>query len=108
MFELALLYLKTPEDAGEVTQDVLLGVYKQIDTFCGDSCLSSWICQITFSVTMLRLWSAKSGRLFEVLQADLTSSKDFLGNTLLRRPPDTLDLWSGQVHPRHLAWQHYL
>ena len=44
--QLALRHLKNREDAEEVTQDVLLKVYRKIGAFRGDSALSSWIYRI--------------------------------------------------------------
>ena len=41
--QLAFRYVKNWEDAEEVTQDVLMKVYKKIDAFRGDAALSSWI-----------------------------------------------------------------
>ena len=53
--QLALRYVKNPEDAEEVAQDVLLKVYRKIDAFRGDAALSSWIFRITFNTVMSRL-----------------------------------------------------
>ena len=78
IYQLALRYMKNPEDAEEVTQDVLLRVHQKVDAFRGDSALSSWIYRITFNAAMSRLRSAKFSRPFEVLQADLTGLKDSL------------------------------
>jgi RNA polymerase sigma-70 factor, ECF subfamily len=58
--QLAFRYMKNWEDAEEVTQDVLLKVYRKIDAFRGDAALSSWIYRITFNTAMSRL---RSGRL---------------------------------------------
>src|SRR6187549_1893511 len=55
IYQLALRQMKNPEDAEEVTQDVLLKVYQKIDAFRGDSALSSWIYRITFNAAMSRL-----------------------------------------------------
>ena len=55
--QLAFRYLKNWEDAEEVTQDVLLKVYRKIDAFRGDAALSSWIYRITFNTAMSRLRS---------------------------------------------------
>ena len=76
IYQLALRYLKNPEDAEEVTQDVLLRVHQKVDAFRGDSALSSWIYRITFNAAMSRLRGAKFSRPHEVLQSDLTSTKD--------------------------------
>ena len=64
--QLALRYVKNWEDAEEVTQDVLLKVYRKIDAFRGDAALSSWIYRITFNTAMSRLRSARASRTTEV------------------------------------------
>lgn len=60
IYQLALRHMKNREDAEEVTQDVLMKVYRKIDAFRGDSALSSWIYRITFNTAMSRL---RNGRL---------------------------------------------
>ena len=47
--------MKNREDAEEVTQDVLVKVYRKVGAFRGDSALSSWIYRITFNTAMSRL-----------------------------------------------------
>jgi len=64
--QLAFRYLKNWEDAEEVSQDVLLKVYRKIEAFRGDSALSSWIYRITFNTAMSRLRSGKRNRTSEV------------------------------------------
>jgi RNA polymerase sigma-70 factor (ECF subfamily) len=68
--QLAFRYVKNWEDAEEVTQDVLMKVYKKIDAFRGDAALSSWIYRITFNTAMSRLRSGRMARLSEVQPAD--------------------------------------
>src|SRR4051812_43237493 len=53
-------HMKNREDAEEVTQDVLVKVYRKVGVFRGDSALSSWIYRITFNTAMSRL---RNGRL---------------------------------------------
>ena len=72
IYQLAFRYMKNHEDAEEVTQDVLLRVFRKIDSFLGEAALSSWIYRITFNTAMSRLRSAKFSRPLEVPQADLT------------------------------------
>lgn len=62
VYQLAFRYLRNKEDAEEVTQDVLLKVYRKIDAFRGDSALSSWIYRITFNTAMSRLRTLKYQR----------------------------------------------
>lgn len=69
--QLAFRYLKNWEDAEEVTQDVLLKVFRKIDAFRGDAALSSWIHRITFNTAMSRLRTARYSRPAEVRSAEL-------------------------------------
>ena len=62
IYQLALRQMKNPEDAEEVTQDVLVKVYRKIGAFRGDSALSSWIYRITFNTAMSRLRTSKLER----------------------------------------------
>jgi RNA polymerase sigma-70 factor (ECF subfamily) len=55
IYQLALRHMKNREDAEEVTQDVLMKVYRKIGAFRGDAALSSWIYRITFNTAMSRL-----------------------------------------------------
>lgn len=72
--QLAFRYLKNREDAEEVTQDVLLKVYRKIEAFRGDAALSSWIYRITFNTAMSRLRTARFNRNVEVQQPDQQSA----------------------------------
>jgi RNA polymerase sigma-70 factor (ECF subfamily) len=60
IYQLALRHMKNREDAEEVTQDVLMKVYRKVGAFRGDSALSSWIYRITFNTALSRL---RNGRL---------------------------------------------
>src|SRR5687767_925470 len=60
IYQMALRHMKNPEDAEEVTQDVLMKVYRKIDKFRGDAALSSWIYRITFNTAMSRLRTGKA------------------------------------------------
>ena len=62
IYQLALRQMKNREDAEEVTQDVLMKVYRKIGAFRGDSALSSWIYRITFNTAMSRLRTSKVAR----------------------------------------------
>jgi RNA polymerase sigma-70 factor (ECF subfamily) len=60
IYQLAFRHMKNREDAEEVTQDVLMKVYRKVGAFRGDAALSSWIYRITFNTAMSRL---RNGRL---------------------------------------------
>jgi len=62
IFQLAMRYMKNREDAEEVTQDVLLKVYRKVNAFRGDAQLSSWIYRITFNTAMSRLRQNRAAR----------------------------------------------
>jgi RNA polymerase sigma-70 factor (ECF subfamily) len=65
IYQMALRHMKNREDAEEVTQDVLMKVYRKIDRFRGDAALSSWIYRITFNTAMSRLRTHKAQRAAE-------------------------------------------
>src|SRR5687767_11831164 len=65
VYQLAFRYLRNKEDAEEVTQDVLMKVYRKIGAFRGDSALSSWIYRITFNTAMSRLRAHRGERAAE-------------------------------------------
>jgi RNA polymerase sigma-70 factor (ECF subfamily) len=68
IYQLALRQMKNPEDAEEITQDVLVKVYRKIGAFRGDSALSSWIYRITFNTAMSRLRSSRLERATQHLE----------------------------------------
>jgi RNA polymerase sigma-70 factor, ECF subfamily len=92
IFQMALRHMKNREDAEEVTQDVLLKVYRKIDKFRGDAALSSWIYRITFNTAMSRLRTHRAER-----AADVERNR-----VLAQRNED-----GGAATPRHPAdWSH--
>ena len=62
IYQLALRQMKNREDAEEITQDVLMKVYRKIGAFRGDSALSSWIYRITFNTALSRLRNSRLAR----------------------------------------------
>lgn len=46
IFRLALRFLGNLEEAEDVTQDIFITVFKQIDTFHGESSISTWLYRI--------------------------------------------------------------
>ena len=60
--QLAMRYMKNREDAEEVTQDVLMKVFRKVNAFRGDSAFSSWIYRITFNTAMSRLRTNRAER----------------------------------------------
>lgn len=91
--QLAMRYMKNPEDAEEVAQDVLLRVYEKIDAFRGDAALSSWIFRITFNTVMSRLRSQKFMHKLEVRAGDILADVDESGGRIRHEPVD----WSSMA-----------
>jgi RNA polymerase sigma-70 factor, ECF subfamily len=89
IFQMALRHMKNREDAEEVTQDVLLKVYRKIDKFRGDAALSSWIYRITFNTAMSRLRTHRAQRAAEVERDRvLAQQKEEAGAAAPRHPAD--------------------
>ena len=55
IFNLAIGLLKNEEDASDVVQDTLLQVIEKIETFRGESQLSSWIYRIAINFAYMRI-----------------------------------------------------
>ena len=76
IFQMALRHMKNREDAEELTQDVLMKVYRKIDKFRGDAALSSWIYRITFNTAMSRLRTHRAERAAEAERDRAAPSQD--------------------------------
>jgi RNA polymerase sigma-70 factor (ECF subfamily) len=87
--QLAFRYMKNWEDAEEVTQDVLMKVFRKIDAFRGDAALSSWIYRITFNTAMSRLRTGRAARLAEQPQRHEPAVEELTG-----MPPQDPADWS--------------
>ena len=94
--QLAFRYMKNWEDAEEVTQDVLLKVFRKIDAFRGDAALSSWIYRITFNTAMSRLRTGRQARAAEQPRQDSTTAN------MPPRPPAEPADWSSLADDRVL------
>jgi len=88
IFQLAMRYMKNREDAEEVTQDVLLKVYRKVDAFRGDAQLSSWIYRITFNTAMSRLRSTRLARAAEQERERALAVQNDEPARLTRQPAD--------------------
>jgi RNA polymerase sigma-70 factor (ECF subfamily) len=91
--QLALRHMKNREDAEEVTQDVLMKVYRKIGAFRGDSALSSWIYRITFNTAMSRLRQHKGERAAEQERERSIAALEASEEGVQRKPSDPAD-WS--------------
>jgi RNA polymerase sigma-70 factor (ECF subfamily) len=101
IYQLAFRYLRSREDAEEVTQDVLFKVYRKVGEFRGDAALSSWIYRITFNASMSRLRTARYQR---TLEADRQAANNDAEQTGDRPRTDVAD-WSDMADERVLRSQ---
>jgi RNA polymerase sigma-70 factor (ECF subfamily) len=61
IFHLAMSILKNESDAEEAAQDVFMTVIRKIDTFKGNSALSSWMYRICVNTCLMRLrWKRRN------------------------------------------------
>lgn len=102
IFQLAMRHMRNREDAEEVTQDVLLKVYRKVGAFRGDAALSSWIYRITFNTAMSRLRRTKRARTAEEDRAVESVGEHVEGSRPAAVPADWShmpdeDLLRGQV-----------
>ncbi|NOT43177.1 MAG: sigma-70 family RNA polymerase sigma factor [Acidobacteria bacterium] len=89
--QLAMRHMKNAEDADEVTQDVLMKVYRNVGAFRGDAALSSWIYRITFNTAMSRLRRNRAARAAEA-ERDRRLQQD--GQEAEGRPARQIADWS--------------
>jgi len=99
IYQLAFRYLRNKEDAEEVTQDVLMKVYRKVDAFRGDAALSSWIYRITFNTAMSRMRTVRYQRTQE--EERRASEADDRQPAVSREPAD----WSQMSDERVLRLQ---
>lgn len=92
IFQLAMRHVKNREDAEEITQDVLMKVYRKIDAFRGDSALSSWIYRITFNTAMSRLRTDRAVRVADQERERVLAAEES-GENRERTPRQQAD-WS--------------
>jgi len=90
IFQLAMRQLRNEQDAEEVTQDVLLKVYRKVDAFRGDSALSSWIYRITFNAAMSRLRASRLAKQADRERDRLLAADEEREGRMLEQPD-----WSG-------------
>jgi RNA polymerase sigma-70 factor, ECF subfamily len=100
IYQLAFRYLRNKEDAEEVTQDVLMKVYRKVDAFRGDAALSSWIYRITFNAAMSRLRTARHQRAQDEAREAEVDGEQQTGNVR----PELAD-WSDMADERVLRTQ---
>jgi RNA polymerase sigma-70 factor, ECF subfamily len=100
--QLAFRYMKNWEDAEEVTQDVLMKVFRKIDAFRGDAALSSWIYRITFNTAMSRLRTGRSSRAAEQQRPEISGD---VAGMLAQDPADWSSLADDHVLRREMREQ---
>ena len=59
IYHLALKFMNDPTEAEEVVQEVMLTVFRRVDSFQGQSRLSTWVYRVTVNAALMRLRSKK-------------------------------------------------
>ncbi|OGP57222.1 MAG: hypothetical protein A2V67_03485 [Deltaproteobacteria bacterium RBG_13_61_14] len=59
IYQLALRFMNDPTEAEEVVQEVMLAVFRRVDSFQGQSQLSTWVYRVTVNTALMRLRSKK-------------------------------------------------
>jgi len=62
IYQLAFRYLRSREDAEEVTQDVLFNVYRKVGEFRGDAALGTWLTRIVVNQALQALRRTRRDR----------------------------------------------
>ncbi len=79
---LALRFLNNKEDAEEVVQDALIGAYRNLAEFRGDSSLATWLHTITFNFTHKKYWYNTRRHYGRTLSMDATLNVEMPGGKL--------------------------
>lgn len=66
LYNLALRFVKNPEDAEEVLQDVFSTVYRKVKGFQGKSAFSSWVYRITVNAAFMKLRKRKQNQTISI------------------------------------------
>ncbi|NIP99265.1 MAG: sigma-70 family RNA polymerase sigma factor [Nitrospinaceae bacterium] len=66
IYALAFNMTRNQMDAQDITQEVLLTIYRKIDTFQGKSAFSSWVYRITLNATYMKLRSKKKDQFVQL------------------------------------------
>jgi len=97
IYQLAFRYLRSREDAEEITQDVLFKVHRKVREFRGDAALSSWMYRITFNAAMSRLRTARYQRSQQDAERQSASPDGESTTPIPREAADWTDLPDEQV-----------
>ncbi|QHV97095.1 RNA polymerase sigma factor [Spirosoma endbachense] len=84
VFNTALSYVRTREDAEEITQDVFVEVFRAIEAFKGDANITTWLYRITVNKSLDFLKQKKRQKRF----AFFTSLFDHSTGEVLHHPTD--------------------
>jgi len=91
IYNFALRYLHNKEDAEDVLQETFISVIKAINSFKGNSSLSTWIYRIAANASLMKLRTRK--RVFESFDEDVIDlSRDYpsVNQHLSRSPLDVV------------------
>lgn len=83
-YQLALRYVKNPEDAKDILQEAFLRVYFHIQKFRGESSFKTWFSQIVINLSLTyRLTNSRRGRFY--LDENNELNLEYLKQSLVSR-----------------------
>jgi RNA polymerase sigma-70 factor (ECF subfamily) len=86
VYNTAYRLMGSREDACDISQEVFLKVYKSINTFRGNSSLSTWVYRITTNLCLDEIRKRKGVRIFSIDKPIETNEGE-----IYRETPDTSD-----------------
>ncbi|MBK5195940.1 MAG: RNA polymerase sigma factor [Proteiniphilum sp.] len=72
VFRTVMGFVHTKEDAEDITQEIFIRVYQSLNTFQGESELSTWLYRITLNMSLNFLRSNRKKRMLQSLEALFT------------------------------------
>lgn len=78
IFNLAMKFMGSQEDAEEVSQDVFLTLYQKASSFKGNSAFSSWLYRITVNSAFMKLRKRKRDMSISINDLSTPNQRDWL------------------------------
>jgi len=76
VYNTALGYLQNPEDAEDIAQEVFIEIFRSIETFKGESSLSTWIYRISVTKSLELIRKRKRKKRFAIVKDIFSGSNE--------------------------------
>jgi len=101
LYNVCFRMVSHPDDAAELTQDVLLKVVEKIDGFRGDARLTTWMTRIAMNASISHLRKRKLRKTVSLNQPPAGSDAEAGGSSLASRLPDERELGPASCVQHH-------